>query len=566
MAEQVNQRIEGMINELEQMRRTNLFDDDELREISRKRKEFEYRIQRRIKQKDDFVQYIAYELALLEDISLRRKQAKISDKKKDIEFAIAKRLNKLFKQFILRYQNEVEIYFEYIKFCMSVGFQYAVGAIIGQMLQIHGDKPKTWQLASIWESKEKNDLDTARGFLLKGIHRHPESEVLYLELFEIELRLACETEIEEDKEKYLKRAEIVWQNSVKNIPELSFLFKLCDLSMKYNDGPLTKSLKEEIWKRREEKDVWAYIASKELEGYHWEQIEDFVDQDNQYSTELQNFIAVYEEGLQQFPDEKLCTKYIHGLLGLNNNICTDLQKITAVKQAWMYGHENGLLSNDMYAFGISLLKLEGEISSDEFVQIIDTALSKNPKSKILWEEKILHSKDNENKMLSVLQDANKTMKGADLLHLWNFVLDNIQTSDVLNKCYKKFQTCESLVVLSLKPKLLQKLYDHNGLKAARDAYDDFIRTPPTQKELHLVMINIEMAQEKVSAKHIRKCYECLVQHHGSNYVDVWLNYIKFESQHGNAQTVPQVHRRAIAALKKELVDEFIRAQTLSRLQ
>lgn len=31
MAEQVNQRIEGMINELEQMRRTDLYDDEEIK-------------------------------------------------------------------------------------------------------------------------------------------------------------------------------------------------------------------------------------------------------------------------------------------------------------------------------------------------------------------------------------------------------------------------------------------------------------------------------------------------------------------------------------------------------
>lgn len=106
------------------------------REISRKRKEFEYRIQRRIKEKDDFVQFIAFELALLEDISLRRKQAKLTEKKKDIEFSITKRLNKVFKQFIFRYQNDVAIYFEYIKFCRSVGFDHAISAILGQMLQV----------------------------------------------------------------------------------------------------------------------------------------------------------------------------------------------------------------------------------------------------------------------------------------------------------------------------------------------------------------------------------------------------------------------------------------------
>lgn len=34
MAEQVNQRIEDMINELEQMRRMELYDDDEIRFVS----------------------------------------------------------------------------------------------------------------------------------------------------------------------------------------------------------------------------------------------------------------------------------------------------------------------------------------------------------------------------------------------------------------------------------------------------------------------------------------------------------------------------------------------------
>lgn len=82
------------------------------------------------------MQYIAFELTLLEDISLRRKQSNLSEKKKDIEYAIAKRLNKVFKQFIFRYQNDVAIYFEYIKFCRSVGFDYAASAIIGQMLQV----------------------------------------------------------------------------------------------------------------------------------------------------------------------------------------------------------------------------------------------------------------------------------------------------------------------------------------------------------------------------------------------------------------------------------------------
>lgn len=54
-------------------------------------------------------------------------------------------------------------------------------------------------MASKWESKEQNNLENARNFLLKGIHRHPEAEILYLDLFEIELQIAFQADDEEDK-------------------------------------------------------------------------------------------------------------------------------------------------------------------------------------------------------------------------------------------------------------------------------------------------------------------------------------------------------------------------------
>lgn len=53
---------------------------------------------------------------------------------------------------------------------------------------------------------------------------------------------------------------------MKNIPDVSYLLKLCDLSLKYGvDEAATNSIKEEIWNRKTDKDVWSYIAKKELE-------------------------------------------------------------------------------------------------------------------------------------------------------------------------------------------------------------------------------------------------------------------------------------------------------------
>ncbi|XP_063828068.1 U3 small nucleolar RNA-associated protein 6 homolog [Ostrinia nubilalis] len=567
MAEQVNQRIENMINELEQMRRTNLFDDEEIREISRKRKEFEYRIQRRVKQKEDFVQYIAYEIALLEDISLRRKQAKLGEKKKDIEFAIAKRLNKIFKQFIYRFQNEVEIYFEYIKFCKSVGFDQAISGIIGQMLQIHGDKPKMWQLACKWEKQEQNNLETARNFLLKGIHRHPESDILYLELFQIELTLCFRAKSEEqDVKTQLKRADVIWRNGIKHVQDIHFLFKLYDICLKFEaDDSIKNAIKEEIWSNRDNKDVWSYIASKELEGVHWEEIEDYCDEESNYSEELKHFIGTYKEALTQFSDESLCTKFLHGLLGASESVCSDSQKIWAVKDAWLFGLENDVLNSEMFEFGFEVLKLENTKSEKELLEILKSTSLKLKQSVYVWEQILALCKGDEKLLLQTLQEATKMLKPDDSVQLWNLMLENVDSKELLKKLYTKFQNCESSVMLSLKPKLLKKMYELNGLKAARDMYEELIKAPPTQVEVHKTMIEIEKSQEKPNTKNIRKYYECLVQQHGSDNVEAWMDYMKFETELGNTQAA-NIYRRAVAALKKELVEVFINAQTMAKLK
>lgn len=109
------------------------------------------------------------------------------------------------------------------------------------------------------------------------------------------------------------------------------------------------------------------------------------------------------------------------------------------------------------------------------------------------------------------------------------------------------------------------MYDHNGIKAARLLYEDLIRTPPTQIEVHLNMIDIERAQENPNVKNIRKYYECAVQHHGTDNVDIWIKYMTFETEN-NAQSAPLIYRRAVGMLKKELADSFIKAQTLSKIK
>lgn len=53
---------------------------------------------------------------------------------------------------------------------------------------------------------------------------------------------------------------------MKNLSDAAFLFKVFDLSLKYDiAASITDEIKGEIWARNSEKDVWPFVAGKELE-------------------------------------------------------------------------------------------------------------------------------------------------------------------------------------------------------------------------------------------------------------------------------------------------------------
>lgn len=72
MAEFAQRRIEEMTMEVEKMRKIGLFTTEEARALMKKRKRFEYKMQRRTKEKEVYFQYIQYEIAALRLIKLRR--------------------------------------------------------------------------------------------------------------------------------------------------------------------------------------------------------------------------------------------------------------------------------------------------------------------------------------------------------------------------------------------------------------------------------------------------------------------------------------------------------------
>lgn len=69
----------------------------------------------------------------------------------------------------------------------------------------------------------------------------------------------------------------------------------------------------------------------------------------------------------------------------------------------------------------------------DYFQILDTASKVNPKAKFIWEEKLQLCISDDKKVLSVLQEATKVLKPDDALHLWNIMLDNVDSKEMVCK-------------------------------------------------------------------------------------------------------------------------------------
>lgn len=303
-------RTEEMLPEVEQMERMLMFEKDELRTIAKKRKEFEYKIQRRTKNKEDYLRYIQYEMDLLKLIRLRREKMGYQQKKANIDFTIGNRVNKLFKQAIFRFQDDVRLWLSYIKFCKQVRFYSCVSRMLVRMLQVHSDKPQLWKLAAKWEFEESQSVENARQFLLRGLRAHPDSRLLYAEAFRMELHYAAKKRIEleeakkkpsdgeaaagtsskdsnETKTECVKSgivnlngdvvpdqvaegrlAELIYESAMKKVDGVEFIIQLLDIAREFNfTGKLQKKIVEDLLNKYPDSELtWDTMARRELEG------------------------------------------------------------------------------------------------------------------------------------------------------------------------------------------------------------------------------------------------------------------------------------------------------------
>lgn len=188
MAEFVQQRLEDLLPELEQLERVQLFTKEEVRAVIKRRKEFEYRLQRKQKSVEDFTRYIEYERNLLQLVWKRRERMAYKHKKAEIDLKIVARIQQLYRIACIRFSGDVSIFLAQVEFCKEM-HQFAAGSrVFSRLLRCHSHRPDLWVAAARYEMEDNNSADTARKLLLRALRLHPESTALWTTSFRLELK------------------------------------------------------------------------------------------------------------------------------------------------------------------------------------------------------------------------------------------------------------------------------------------------------------------------------------------------------------------------------------------
>jgi hypothetical protein len=189
MADHVEKVMQEMVPELDDLRRKRIFNDDEIRHIVRRRRDFEYSLQKTPSKPQDYLGYVRYEVAL-ECLRSRRSKSLHWRRKSLSDFAGLRRLHSIFSRGLKKFKADKRFWYQYVDFCLRSGSTRILSRTLLRALKFHPREVSFWLLAADRELK-CGHIKAARALLLRGLRATPRSPKLWGELLRLEVRLAC---------------------------------------------------------------------------------------------------------------------------------------------------------------------------------------------------------------------------------------------------------------------------------------------------------------------------------------------------------------------------------------
>lgn len=587
MAEIIQERIEDRIPELEQLERIGLFSHAEIKAIIKKASDLEYKIHRRTLLKEDFINYVQYEINLLELIQRRRARIKYSFKKDEIEYSMVHRVQGVFGRASAKWKDDVQLWLSYIVFCKKWGTKAHLSKIFSAMLAIHSNKPALWIMAAKWEMEDRLSSESARQLFLRALRFHPECPKLHQEYFRMELmhaeklrkekqefeKAAMDMESFDHPEEILKGelARIIYKNSISKIKGAEFHVSLLAIAQLFD---FAKDLQKEIYDdlqtlHTDDPLTWDYVARRELE------IESQPGEEQPVSKQAkavemghreERCCAVYEEAVKTLPSEAMWKCYITFCLERfskkTSSVSLRGQRLERTMLAFRKAHELKLLSEVQYKQWIDLLLRQDLFK--EALQVAEAGTELFKDSVTMWQTKLQVLIDSKSPDIAMcFEEAFAHLKPQVCLPLWISWAEwseSAKSQEDTEAIFKKaILAVTGASSVTLKEKYLDWAYRSGGYKKARAVFKSLQESRPFSVEFFRKMMQFEKEQESCKMANLREYYERALREFGSADSDLWMDYIKEELNHpfGRPENCGQIYWRAMKMLQGQSAELFV---------
>lgn len=588
MAEFVQFRLEEGLPELRQIERLGLLDKKEISEIVRRRKKYEYGIQRASKTKEEYLNYIKYELNLLMLLRLRRQRLGNWARYKKIEWPIAARIKRLFKKAVFHYPADVKLWLSFIEFCHRLKWEDSISELYSALLKVHNDKPDLWISAARWEAEENTSMDTARQLLLRALRFLPRSKLLHLEFFRMELNFAKFQR--EDFQKWIKTdkdvetleadpvasgqlAKAIYKNAKKVIPGAKTIISFLKICNKYD---FTRNLQEFIYadlaEYRSDADAMATLATRPLR--HLNQTEDGTRPTADELREAECECSLnFDRAVEELPTEAMWSAYVEFCLDrlrVHRPDGSVEPSIVRLLDVFSRASSESALAAPFY---VQWAQWIAERDSTECHRILKLATERFPRDSRLWEQRILKQfavGATKSKIEKIFSTALGAVAPENSLTLWELA---VSWSVLLNptgveSIYEASLKMPVAIARVTKERYLEYVALSDCIEAARCLYKRIWNAFPISLEFCLKMCDIEEARPRPNVDFMRRVLDDACTNYGKTEVALWIRYITLERTYGDAgnDRGAFVHARAVRTLSPELVDRFITYYSLSMTQ
>ncbi|XP_055371076.1 U3 small nucleolar RNA-associated protein 6 homolog [Condylostylus longicornis] len=601
MAEFVSYSGEKLLPEYEYIRQKKLCSDEEIREIIKQRERMHFKTSKPSRTVNDFVEYIKFESSLLKRIKARESLSGPSR----LQSSMANNIKNIYKIGLSYYPEKLKFWLEYIKFLKLQGYHFEVPGTYEKMLKFHGDKPYVWVEAAVFEYDEAHDIDRVKSIFFRGLQRHPDDIEMHFEFFKIMLfetskmstELTLQNNTQSEQSIGLERVEIIYKNAKKKITDIEYYIQVLATTELY---PFTKGLQKMIISDMMSQfplceKIWHIFAQRELKGFSFSNLDKPDEEANiasQLSSEDQKdnarslisfarssapgfekktlkqrikcCVTMYRSAVREIKTEAMWNYYLNAMLELNQDLSTQKNyKREKLGSALKAAHEANFMSEYFYDLYIDLLKEDKVGPWDYLIEIMNSAVERYPQSIKLWEHltTFYTIKDDATMVEESFRKA-KDKLGSSSAKLYKILLQYYQTKP---DCYDRLDSIYNEVCKETAEDFLNFRVDYleytalvkEDFELTRKLYDELTLLSPAVLTLHETMAYLESTQLKPNIARWRKCYENATNLFGKSSIQIWLNYLRFERDHGNPKQLTILFERAKQSLDAELVVNFV---------